>query len=423
MNLRELNYILIPKSAGSWERWAESRTGRIVQPFFEVLGSATTEGQIAFVAMLITGAAGIDVRYSQLYLVFSGLFGLLVSALLLRPLGMIRAHELRVTAEHPACVVAGEPLTITIVLNNTGARPLYALRVSGPFMPWDGSYVGPRPSLDVLELGGVARLPVVTRFLVRGARSIGPFNVGSVRPLGLARGNRRPSPPLRFVVLPRVIPVVDMPLPPWRFVSFGAPQAAMGGESFELLGVRPYRAGDRPRDLHARAWARHGEPIVREMRQESHRRAGVLVDLTATTRRETIDLALGLAAGMVQFLVAQQVVVDLCVLGVRASTLVVGDRAAPVAAAWEMLALVEAGAPADASQADLGQFGVTGWSAANVVVAHGASPDPYVRLEGLRHLPLEIRSCAVRERARGERPPVDHVFEEAALAASTGVTL
>ena len=258
MNLRELNYILIPKSAGSWEQFQSTRTGRLVLPFLEVVGSATKEGQAVFVAMLVTGAAGIDVRYSHLYLVFSGLFGLLITALLLRPLGFVRAAELGVDVEHPPKVVSGEPLTITLVLHNTGARPLYALRVSGPFLPWDGSYHGPPPAVDLLRPGETARLPVTARFLVRGARSLGPFSVGSIRPLGLARGNRRPSPPLRFIVLPRAVRVVEMPLPPWRYVHLGSPQAAAGGESLELLGVRPYRAGDRPRDLHWRAWARHG---------------------------------------------------------------------------------------------------------------------------------------------------------------------
>ena len=423
MNLRELNYILIPKRSGSWERWAQSRVGRFLTPPLEVLSSITAEGQVVFVAMLITGAAGVDVKYSSLYLVFSGFLGLLVSALLLRPLGAIRAEELVVGVEHPEQVVSGEGLAVTLVLRNTGARPLYALRISGPFLPWDGTYEGSRPSVSLLGVGEVARLTVTTRFLVRGARTLGAFSVGSVRPLGLARGNRQRSPALRFNVLPRLLTVIDMPLPPWRYVSFGSPQSAMGGESFELLGVRPYRQGDRPRDLHARASARHGEPIVREMRQESHRRAGVLVDLTAAPGREVVDAALGLAAGMVQFLANRKVVVDLCVLGRRPCALTVGERAAPLSAAWEMLALVEAGPPEPGFTADPGQFGLTTWSAGHVVVAHGADPSPYVRLRALGAIGLPLRSYAVVERPRGERPPVDHVFEETTLRANTGVAL
>lgn len=427
MNLRELNYILIPKRAGSWERFAASRTGRVLGPFLEVLGSATTEGQVLFVVMLIAGAAGIDVRYSHLYLVFSGLFGLLVTALLLRPLGLIRASELSVDLEHPASVVAGERILFTLVLRNTGRRPLYALRVSGPFLPWDGSFEGPRPGLAMLAPGEVARLSVGGRFLVRGPRALGTFSVGSIRPLGLARGNRRPSPVPRFAVLPRMVTVLDMPLPPWRFAELGAPQSAFGGESYELLGVRPYRTGDRLRDLHARATARHGEPIVREMRQESRRHAAVVVDLTATTERELVDVTLGVAMGAVAHLVRHNVAVELCVLGATPRRLAVGERAASVAAAWEMLAGVEAGRRSGAGQADplaaLGELGGAAWTAAYLLVAHGPDDAPYARAEALRRLPLVLRTVVVVGRTKAPPPAADRTFTLSELQAGVAVTL
>lgn len=412
MNLRELNYILIPKASASWESWERSRTGRILQPFIDVLGSATTEGQVLFVAMLISGAAGIDVRFSHLYLVFSGLFGLLVAALLLRPLAFIGSEELSVELEHPARVISGEPLTFTLVLRNTGGRPLYALRAAAPFLPWDGSYLSPRSAVQVLAPGEEARVGLQARFLVRGQRSLGPFGVGSIRPLGLARGNRRRSAPARFTVLPRLVPIAGMSLPPWRYAAFGSPQALTAGESFELLGVRPYRPGDRPRDLHARAWARHGEPVVRELRQEVFRRAGVVVDLTGNAKREVVDAALGLAGGIVAWLTARQVVVDLCVIGRRVAQVSVGERVGPVDAAWELLALVEPGEPADGGP---GHFPIDRWSACHVVVAHAPRTSAYTRADTLRGRHLAVQVLAVVDRARGQAPPADRVLEERAL--------
>ena len=423
MNLRELNYILIPKASASWDRWEQSRTGRILQPFLDVLGSATTEGQVLFVAMLISGAAGIDVRFSHLYLVFSGLFGLLVAALLLRPLAFVGADELSVAVEHPARVVSGEPLTLTLVLRNTGRRSLYALRASGPFLPWDGSYLSARPAVQVLEPGREARVSLQARFLVRGQRSLGPFAVGSIRPLGLARGNRRRTSPLRFTVLPRLVPVAEMPLPPWRHAAYGSPQAQTSGESFELLGVRPYRPGDRPRDLHARASARHGEPIVRELRQEVFRRAGVIVDLSGDAKREVVDASLGLAGGMVEWLAARQVVVDLCVIGRRLSQVTVGERVGPVDAAWELLALVEPGEPVEG---DPGQFPTERWSACHVVVAHAARTSAYDRAATLRGRHFAVQVVAVVDRARAPAPPAERVLEERALrpgSAGAGLVL
>ncbi len=423
MNLRELNHILIPKAAFTWDAWERTRTGRVLRPLVEVLGSITTEGQVVFVAMLIAGAAGIDVRFSHLYLVFSGLFGLMVAALLLRPLGYIAADELHIRVEHPAHVTAGSPLLFTLVLRNTGRRTLHALRVSGPFLPWDGQYDGAAPQLSVLAVGAEARLTIQTRFLVRGARTIGAFTVGSVRPLGLARGNRLRSAMPRFMVLPQRVPVVELPLPPLRYAALGQPSASIAGESFELLGVRPYRPGDRPRDLHARAWARHGIPLVRELRHESHRRAGVIVDLTAQPSRELADVALGLAGGLAQYLVDHGVVVDVAVIGQQVKSVTVGARAAGIEAAWELLALAEVGA-SEASTAAPGCLPWRAWSACHAVVAHtgtGTEQAAWDRLETLRAQSVELRTYAARDRVRGTTPAADWIFEEKALRAGTPV--
>lgn len=425
MNLRELNYILMPKSGVSLERWEASRLGRLVYPFVEVFASATTEGQGLFVAMLVTGAAGVDVKYSHLYLVFSGLFGLLVAALLLRPMAAIRPGELRVGVSHPPAVISGEALTVTIVLENTGTRPLHALRVSGPFLPWDGQWVGSRPAIAALAPGETARLSTSVRFIVRGARHLDPFGVASIRPLGLARGNRRRTPTLRFTVLPREVPVLSMPLPAWQAVassaSFTRRQAAEDGE--ELLGVRPYRAGDRLRDLHARAWARHGEPIVREMRAERRRRALVLVDVTDCERRETVDAALGLAMGITSYLVRQHVHVELVGLGRYPLSIPVGEAGTGLALAFERLAELDAGPSGDPELSAATVSARLRVGAAHVIRAVGGPGGAASLLDTLAmHVPV-VRTYAVRHTPRGVSPVADLVFDEATLAKPGGVVL
>lgn len=425
MNLRELNYILIPKSGFSLERWEASRTGRVLRPFVEVFASATTEGQGLFVAMLVTGAAGVDVKYSHLYLVFSGLFGLLVAALLLRPMAAVRPEELRVGVVHPPAVVSGEALTITLVLENTGRRPLHALRVSGPFLPWDGVWQGRRPSLAVLAPGETARLATTVRFLVRGARRLDPFGVASVRPLGLARGNRRSTPVLRFTVLPREVPVLACPLPPWQMAgprAASAPRQSIG-DGEELQGVRPYRPGDRLRDLHVRAWARHGEPIVREMRAERHRRALVVVDVTACERRETVDAALGLAMGLTSYLARNHVDVELVGLGRTPRAVRVDERGAGLAVAWDALAQLEAGPPADAALATatlMARLPLGAVHAIRAVAGADAGPPPWAVMA--MHVE-SVRTYAVRRVHRGPPPPADFVFDEETLGATSGVVL
>jgi hypothetical protein len=56
----------------------------------------------------------------------------------------------------------------------------------------------------------------------------------------------------------------------------------------DLRGVRPYRKGDRIRDLSARTWARTGKPAVREYQEEYFTRVGVVLDCVAPRKRSDL---------------------------------------------------------------------------------------------------------------------------------------
>ena len=349
MNLRELNYILIPKSlthsGRAFDAWETSRLARLLGPLLRVLGSVTTEGIVVFVALLISGAAGIDVRYSHLYLVFCGLFGLLMSALLLRPIARLDARLVDVWLEHSPRVIAQEALSIEVAIRNRGTRPISWIQVRLPFLPWDAQSLRPPETLSSVAPGETRHVNVSLKLQVRGARTLGRFSAGSIAPLGLATGNALRTPPLQVTVLPRVVPVVIPGGLALRPTVGGTGMGARSGESFELLGVRPYRPGDRPRDLHQRAWARHGVPMVRELRQVMVRRACVAVDLTqlgAARRRETVDAALGLAAGAISALSLGETGVELLVLGRRVLHWSSGVGRVNVELAMDLLALAEA---------------------------------------------------------------------------------
>ena len=282
MDLRELNYILIPKSSEGIDDFLDSRTGRLLGPLVRLIQAGTTEGQVLLVVTLVAGAAGVDVTFSNLYLVFCGLAGLLAAAVLCR--GFARVDDLELTIEHPPRVAAGQSLAFTAVVRNGADVPRYALRVRGPFLPWDGTWLRRRPSVPVLEPGETVRLELAARLDVRGERYVGRFWGASVRPLGLAAGPRVYSQRVRVTVVPRVFPVSGLPSPP----TVDEPPEERGrslhtGESFELLGVRPYRVGDRIRDLHARSWARLGQPMVREYRRATRRRVLVLLHAQAAS--------------------------------------------------------------------------------------------------------------------------------------------
>jgi uncharacterized protein (DUF58 family) len=97
----------------------------------------------------------------------------------------------------------------------------------------------------------------------------------------------------------------------------------------DLLGVRPYRKGDRIRDLSARTWARTGKPAVREYQEEYFTRVGVVLDCVAPRRRsarseEAFEAAVSLTAGVVAHLGRGDALVDLLVTGGEIHALTLG---------------------------------------------------------------------------------------------------
>ncbi len=340
MDLRELNYILIPRPGEAVERWEQGRLVRSLAPLLRVTGRLTPEGFVLLIATLLVGLAGVDVRFSAIYMLFCAMAGLLLAGWLARPLA--RSTGLRVSLRHPERVSAGQPLHLTVVLRNEGERSLWALRVLGPFLPWDGSWLSPPASIPRLDPGEERLVEVVLRLECRGERTLGRFRVGSVRPLGLFLGPPVRSELLRVVVVPPVAPLAPLPIPSeLTYQPGGFLQASRAGESFELLGLRDYRPGDRPRDLHWRSWARLGRPVVREFRQEYYKRAAVLLHSQARgVPRTCFDAGAALAAGITQRLAQDEALVDLLLLSDPPREAVLGCHTRRFEEALDLLASV-----------------------------------------------------------------------------------
>ena len=164
----------------------------------------------------------------------------------------------------------------------------------------------PEPRLRRLPAGATARVELDCRFVERGEHHLDSFGAAELVPLGLAMGRPIATTGCRFLVVPRIARVDRLTLPAVRrHQPGGMPLASKTGESMELLGLRPYRPGDPVRHLHARSWARHGVPVVREYQEEYFSRIGVILD-TDLTRAEDrgardparlLEAAISLAAG------------------------------------------------------------------------------------------------------------------------------
>lgn len=411
MNLARLNHILIPPTKDGRDRFRQTPAGRLVSPLFRLYLALTPEGRFLSVFVLLAGAAGLEVGTTQIYVLFALITGLLAASLLARR--AFRLKDVAVTLEAPRRATVGEPLPIAIVVTNRGEQPVHDLAVTTPLLPWDGRWAFDAARIAVAPPGDTVRIRLAARFLERGDHHLDPFHLGRVVPLGIAFGPVLDTAGVRFLVRPRPATVGAVPL---RMGSEArtAEGRQLAPDARDLAGTRPYRAGDRVRDLHARSWARLGLPVVREWREDRVADAGLVLALYPGARQEVTDAAVALASGLV---------VRLAELGVGLHALFVGDQpplfgpslATPDAA---LDAIARAATPRSAEgpalaavEHHLQGVGTLYW-VSDGYSAPGAPPDAPSALRG-RGLPVELvavipgprRGLSARRKPTTHAPP------------------
>jgi uncharacterized protein (DUF58 family) len=347
LNFARLNHVLIPPTKEGRDRLRGGAVGRLGAPLVWTYAALTDEGRMVALLSVIVGGFGIDVRSTELYVLWS-----MLAAMLLASIAMRRAYGMdgvRAEVLVPRRVLVGEELVFGVVLENRGARDHHAVRVAGPFLPWDGRWTGAWPGVSRLRRGERARVELRARFVARGEHHLDPFRVTALVPFGLAQGRAVETTGARFLVLPRIANVVQVTMPDARrHQPGGVALASRNGESMELAGVRPYRPGDPVRHLHARSWARTGRPIVREFEEEFFRRVAVVVDVDPRDEGRA-EAAVSLAAGVVAHLARGEAIIDLLVAGERVHDLTLGRNVGFLEQALELLACFEHGSPGEPS--------------------------------------------------------------------------
>jgi uncharacterized protein (DUF58 family) len=291
-----VNHILIPERKDERDRYRRSPLGRALRVAFSAIEAYSREGRALLLLSVLVGCSSLDVRFTQGHQLFAMLVGLLFMSLLVRP--FFGSRHLRVAIQSAERVAAGMPARFDVVLENAGPRRLTSLRVERPFLPWDGRWLRDVDGVAELLPGGRARVTTSATFVARGEHHLDHFEVGALVPLGLAVGPKRTSAGVRFLVVPPVANVVSMRLghrlPERRGKSVPSRHAGQA----DIAGVRPYRAGDELKHLHARTWARTGEPHVRQYVDEREDRIALVVLVDGPHAREHVkEATLSLAAG------------------------------------------------------------------------------------------------------------------------------
>jgi uncharacterized protein (DUF58 family) len=338
VNFARLNHILIPGTSAERERWRGGVVGRLTRPMWWMYSALSEEGRVLSVLVLFIGTAGLDVATTQVYYLWSALMGLLVASVAVRP--WLALRDVRAVVRVPARVAVNTPTTFSVHLENEHPNNHHAIRISGPFLPWDGHWVSREPRVGQLEANGSATRDMQARFVQRGRHHLDPFRACSVVPLGLAVGPTIRTDTCHFMVVPHIATVQQLRLPDGVSQQTGGRSKTMyAGEALELLGVRPYRPGDPIRNLHAKLWARHGTPHVREFQQEVYSRVGVLLDDgRANTTEEGFEASISLAAGVLAKLTRSGTLSDLLFASGEFDAVTVGGSTASLDAALDSLA-------------------------------------------------------------------------------------
>jgi uncharacterized protein (DUF58 family) len=351
----QLNHVLVPGSKSARDRYRNFWLARRLRFLSTALMRLSREGRALLAMAAATAVFGGDLGRTQSHVLVLGTGSLIFAAFL-----FTRAYRLtgvRAELSLPRRVALGDEISITVTLRNDGKKVHRSIRVEPPFLPWDGAISGAPSEIDELLPGGVARATTLARFVARGEHHLDPFRAVAVVPLGLSQGAPLRTAGARFVVVPKVARVVSLTTPVnRRHQPGGVAQASRTGDATDLLGVRPYRPGDPVRDLHARSWARHGSPMVREYQEEYFTRIGVVVDTDAGVATPAhVEGALSLAAGVVASLCRGEALVDVLVTGDQVERMSLGRSLGSLDQALDVLAAVKA-KPGFAANAMLGRL-------------------------------------------------------------------
>lgn len=342
--LARLNHLLVPPTKHERDRLRRTALGRFFATLYRYWEMFSSEGRFLLVFWFLGGLVSTN-TVTRGYQLWSVITGALVAGLLMR--GLYRMRDVSIDVRTPRRATVGEVVELSVQLHNPGTRAHRTIRVEGPFLPWDGRYVGAMPTIAALPAGERGECTVRMRFAARGEHHLDPFVASALVPLGLTGGPAVRSNGTPLLVVPRVAHVAELQLPTaTRYQPGGVALASRTGESRELIGVRPYRPGDPVRDLHARSWARTGVPVVREFDQEYFTRIGVVVDTELADSGEPgLEAALSLSAGLVAHLTRGEALIDLLVAGDHTLTLTLGRSLGFLEQALDLLACVD---PVDA---------------------------------------------------------------------------
>jgi uncharacterized protein (DUF58 family) len=294
----------------------------------------TREGWWFLLATLLVGAAAVNGGINLLFLVFGMMIFLILASGVLSELCL---RELEVTRRPPAAIHAGTPYLMGIAVRNHKRRlPTFSLEVEDLVA---GKPVDRRCYYLKLPAGRVQETAYRNVLLKRGYHELTGFRLSTRFPFGLIRKSRDVDAPARLLVFPALVAVPDH-LILGRRTEQGRKQTKSLNRRGDFYGLREFRTGDDPRDIHWRVSARRGRFFIRESEDESSRSVVVVLDDDPAAGEEGFEAAVSLAASIAVQLIKRGFQVALAAGG---AYLPPGGGAVQAHQILEALALVQSG--------------------------------------------------------------------------------
>jgi uncharacterized protein (DUF58 family) len=304
----------------------------------------TREGWWFLLATLLVGAAAINGGINLLFFVFGMMIFLILASGVLSELCL---RGLEVTRRPPGSIHAGSPYLMGIAVRNQKRRlPTFSLEVEDLVA---GRPVDRRCYYLKLPAGRVQETAYRNVLARRGYHELTGFRLSTRFPFGLIRKSRDIEAPARLLVYPSLVPVPDHFMLGKR-VEHGRRQVKSPSRRGDFYGLREFRMGDDPRDIHWRVSARRGRYFIRESEDESSRTVVVVLEDAAEPAPAPAPGPEAPAAFEAAVSMAASIAVQLCKRGFHVGLVCGGAYLPPAGGAMQAaqllqaLALVQAGA-------------------------------------------------------------------------------
>jgi len=185
----------------------------------------------------------------------------------------------------------------------------------------------------------------------------------------------------------------------------GETASSVRGDGGEFMGLREYRSGDSLRKIHWKAWARTGQPIVKEFEEVRFPRYGLVVDTNLNeSGPQLFEEAISVAASFVSTMDQENCLLDLMFVREEPEVFTAGRGVERADRLMEVLARVEGGDERGYESLQKLVMRYADEMTACVVVLSGWCAEREEFLGRLRSSGLEVRVYVI---GAGEKPEDD----------------